>query len=372
MSPRKQPPTPEWLSLKLDNLTLTRKEGFGAFAEGTPLERPDDHTAAEIKAMGKAALTVHNEDRTAWHANLKPVRTAEVESLHEQLNAIFNTSLRQGGQQAKGVAAIDAFPGLGKTTAALAFAKDVHNRLIAQHGRFTEAGHERWPVCRVGMTGDTRMKDFNWALLEFFAHAGRNRGTANAFAYQALDCITSCETRLVVVDDLQFLRFQSQSGTELSNHFKFIANEFPVMLLLIGHNLRGKGLYLDPQLERRITPLGLEPFQVEDEPGRLQWRSLLLALERRLVLANKHLGMLADDLSDYLFARSTGHIGSLITLITRGCERAIRTGEERLTGDLLSQVKLDAAAERLRAEWEAKLQSGAKTSRPSLVKAAKS
>ena len=116
----------------------------------------------------------------------------------------------------------------------------------------------------------------------------------------------------------------------------------------------------------------IEPFQIEDEPGRLQWRSLLLALERRLVLANRHPGMLADDLSDYLFARSTGHIGSLITLITRGCERAIRTGEERLTGDLLSQVKLDAAAERLRAEWEAKLQSGAKTSRPSPAKAAKS
>ena len=41
--------------------------------------------------------------------------------------------------------------------------------------------------------------------------------------------------------------------------------------------------------------------------------------------------MLADDLADYLFARSTGHFASLMSLISRGCLRAIRTGAERLT-----------------------------------------
>jgi hypothetical protein len=30
--------------------------------------------------------------------------------------------------------------------------------------------------------------------------------------------------------------------------------------------------------------------------------------------------MLAEDLCDYLFARSTGHIGSLMTLVNRGCQ----------------------------------------------------
>jgi hypothetical protein len=37
---------------------------------------------------------------------------------------------------------------------------------------------------------------------------------------------------------------------------------------------------------------------------------MLLAIEQRLVLAGKHPGMLADELSDYLFARSTGHSAS--------------------------------------------------------------
>ncbi|WP_239106694.1 hypothetical protein [Streptomyces rubrogriseus] len=54
--------------------------------------------------------------------------------------------------------------------------------------------------------------------------------------------------------------------------------------------------------------------------------------------------MLADDLSDYLFIRSSGHIDSLMTLINRGCQRAIRTGAERLDEELLSRVKIDQAA----------------------------
>ncbi|MEV6588432.1 hypothetical protein [Streptomyces acidicola] len=91
---------------------------------------------------------------------------------------------------------------------------------------------------------------------------------------------------------------------------------------------------------------------------------MLLALEQRLVLADKHPGMLADDLSDYLFARSTGHIGSLMTLINRGCQRAIRNGEERLSRSLLDEVKNDEASEKARQELEAALEKRRLTSRP--------
>jgi len=82
------------------------------------------------------------------------------------------------------------------------------------------------------------------------------------------------------------------------------------------------------------------------------------------VLADKYPGMVADDLSDYLFARSTGHIGSLMTLINRGCQRAVRTGAERLDTALLDQVKNDAAAEKGRRELEMAFSRGKLTTRP--------
>ena len=62
----------------------------------------------------------------------------------------------------------------------------------------------------------------------------------------------------------------------------------------------------------------MRPLQILDEPGRKQWRRLLLSVQRQVVLAGRYPGMLADDLSDYLFARSSGHFASLMALISRG------------------------------------------------------
>jgi hypothetical protein len=173
--------------------------------------------------------------------------------------------------------------------------------------------------------------------------------------------------RLLVVDDLHFLRWKDKNGVEVSNHLKYIANEFPVTLVFIGVGLADKGLFSEgsdygnailAQTGRGTTPLGMAPFLIDTDTGRQDWRRLLLAIEQRLVLARKQPGMLAEDLGDYLFARSTGHIGSLMTLINRGCQRAIRTGEERLTAELLDRVKIDAAAEKGRRELETALAAG--------------
>lgn len=87
-------------------------------------------------------------------------------------------------------------------------------------------------------------------------------------------------------------------------------------------------------------------------------------IEKKLILAEKYPGMLARDLSDYLYARSTGHFASLMALINRGCLRAIRSGHERLDKGLMDQVKNDAAAEESRKELEAAMKAGLLTSRP--------
>jgi hypothetical protein len=53
-----------------------------------------------------------------------------------------------------------------------------------------------------------------------------------------------------------------------------------------------------------------------------------------------------------------------MTLLNRGCQRAMRTGTERLSAVLLDQVKNDAASEGARREVEAALASGWLTTRP--------
>lgn len=75
------------------------------------------------------------------------------------------------------------------------------------------------------------------------------------------------------------------------------------------------------------------------------------------MLASAWRGMVAADLAEYLFTRSSGHFASLMSLISRSCYRAVRTGAESLTTGLLDAVRIDQAAEdaraRLRAETPA-------------------
>jgi hypothetical protein len=70
------------------------------------------------------------------------------------------------------------------------------------------------------------------------------------------------------------------------------------------------------------------------------------------------------DIADYLFARSTGHIGSFCTLIQRGCRQAIKTGRELIDIDLLNTVRIDQASEQAREDLTASFAAGTLTSVP--------
>ena len=185
--------------VRLDNLTLARKEGWRRFVNSPARIAPEPLTRAELGALGEEAVEDYNRRRREWHANLGPIKTPQLAALHEDLWDIVDSNA-QDGDKAKGAVAVDAFPGLGKTTSVLAFACQYHRREINALGDITESGDERWPVCRVGLTGNTGMKEFNRAMLEFFAHPGTRRGTAADYARRALDCVLSCEVRVLIID----------------------------------------------------------------------------------------------------------------------------------------------------------------------------
>jgi hypothetical protein len=366
------------LKTMLDRLTLARKEGFRRMAEAPVRLQPEALTRVQLKALGDEAFAQYNRARRRHHANLGPLQTPQMAALHEDMWDIIESNDEQEGDKAKGAIGIDAFPGLGKTTAVLALARKFHCQEIEENGAFTDNGDERWPVCRVGLTSNAGTRDFNRAILEFYGHAGRFKGTAADFGIRALDCVLTAETKILIIDDVHFLRLrykngnENKTGVEVSNHFKWIANEFPITLIMVGVGLAAMGLFDEgdsyenadlAQMGRRTTPLGMEPFMINTDEGRENWRNALLAIEKKIVLADKYHGMVADDLSEYLFARSTGHIGSLMTLINRGCQRAVRTGAEKLDVAMLDKVKNDAASEKGRTELELAFRTGKITTR---------
>jgi len=352
--------------------SLSAKEGWFQMVDTPAREQPPAKTIKQLSAIGDDERLRYDELRAVWHANLGPIQTPQLAQVHEHLWEIVDSN-RQDGDRVKGAASIDAHPGLGKTTIAVAFGRDFHRRQLELYGEASTSGDQRIPVVYLALTGTTTMWTLNSMLCRFYAHPGAESGNATQLAGRAADCVLSCDTKLVIIDDVHLLDMNRRDSRAVANHFKWLANQFPATFVFVGVGLADRGLLTEglgladaayAQTGRRWTPLTVAPFEVHTEGGRETWRRLLLGIEQMLVLANKHHGMVADDLADYLYARSTGHFASLMTLVTRGCHRAIKSGEERLTAKLLDRVRNDAAAEQARQELMAAFGAGRLTARP--------
>lgn len=354
---------------------LSTRSGWFAMATTPTRTKPPIHSVPELAAMSAVQRRRYDQVRAVWHANLGPIRTPAVQAVFDTMDEICGAN-RQDGDKVKPAVVLDALPGLGKSTAATAFGRAFHLDQIDLHGLAIPTHDGEWqrvPVVYIGLTSNTTMRSLNAMLCRFYGLPGVDRGTATQLANRAADCVANCKTRLIIVDDVHFLDVNRRDGREVANHFKWLANTFPVTFFFVGVGLRARGL-LDEglcgadaafsQTARRWNVLTLHPFDVTNAAGRRTWRNLLLGIERELVLTQHRRGTLADDLSDYLFARSTGHFASLMSLIGRGCYRAVKTGVERLSADLLEQVRIDEAAEKARRGIESAIRTGQITTRP--------
>jgi hypothetical protein len=345
--------------------SLSRKEGWRRYVDTPPRDRPEQLLPAQLERLGEGAREDYDEARHDWHANFGTLRTPQLAAVHDELELIVSAG-RQDPDRVRGAAVIDALPGLGKTTAANSFARGFDRAQIRRHGPLTSEGHERVPVFRVGLTSNTTLRTLNRMICEFYGHPGTGRASAAELASHALDCVLSCESRAGIIDDVHFIDPRRKDGLDVSNHLKWLANELPVTFIYAGVGLAERRFFAEgltgenavlAQTARRWTRLEVPPFEIVSGEGRQHWRGLLKAAERQLVLARAQPGMLTG-LADYLFERTTGHIGSFVTLITRGCFKAIRSGEERLTAGLLDGVRIDEASEQARRQLAAAFAAG--------------
>ncbi|KDN77600.1 ATPase AAA [Streptomyces olindensis] len=348
----------------------TRLDGWLEMVNGPDRLQPPMLTRKQMAAMSRQDLLRYNDIRHVWHANIGPIKTPQLLELHDDLYEIVGSN-RQDGDKAKPAALVDAYPGIGKSTAVREFGRDFHREQIKVRGETTPEGHRRVPVIYIALTGNTQIRGLNAAICRFYRLP--TNGDADTLAERAVDAVLSLRTSIFIIDDIHFLASANSNSARLVNQLKFLSNTFPVTLIYVGVGVQDRGILhegrsaieaLHAQFGRRTTALTLRPFQVEDEPGRVEFRKVLLTIEKKLVLADKYPGMLADDLADHLLAHSSGHFASLMALINRGCYRAIRTGRERLDVELMSKIKNDAAAEEERLELVAAIEAGLLTAKP--------
>ncbi len=170
--------------------TLSLKESWFASLETAPRSQPPSLSIPELRGTGDTERARYEEQRAVWHANLGPISTPQMLAFHEDLDEIVEAN-RQDGDKVKGAAVLAAYPGLGKTMAAVTFGRAFHRRQIALYGPTTPAGHQRVPVVYVGLTANTTMRSLNAMLCRFYAHPGAERGNALQLANRAAECVLS-------------------------------------------------------------------------------------------------------------------------------------------------------------------------------------
>ena len=170
--------TPVLADLDERDWNPSTKTGWFAMAETPARCRPRSHTAEELAAMTPRERLAYDHARALWHANIGPIRTPGVDALFEALEEIVGAN-RQDGDKVKPTAVLDALPGLGKTTAALAFGQAFHRAQIECYGPQVDVDGGRWqriPVVYLGLTSNTTMRSVECHALPLLRAARRGSG----------------------------------------------------------------------------------------------------------------------------------------------------------------------------------------------------
>ncbi|MGW6604282.1 hypothetical protein [Streptomyces sp. NPDC055036] len=162
-------------------------------------------------------------------------------------------------------------------------------------------------------------------------------------------CATAAHVHvdLVLVDELHNLNLGSRAGAEASDQLKYFAERLPATFAYAGIDIEGQGLFAGTrgrQIAGRFVVVPADPFSYATTADKEAWRGLIGTLESVLRL-HEHAPGTLTAMSDYLFHRTGGMIGSLSQLIRGAAVLAIEDGSEAITEELLEIVPIDFAAE---------------------------
>lgn len=316
---------------------------------------PGLRTKAQLRAMTPDHRLLYNADRAAWHAALPLVNTRAVKRVMLELE-MSGTSADHHEMHSQRVSVLDGDPGVGKSMIARYHAANEMGRLARLHylrtqqeGTLTGVGlhaprSEFRPVLYLHLDGAVTKSELlrtmcarlNWPV-------DRDVPGSLARAMKALG------TKLVVIDELQFVNFDGKTGRQVHNALKWITNN-GVRLVLSGNDIdwvlgdRGGAERESSrrQSRGRWIPLSVPPMPYATKADRADWSEVLNAFEQRLRLAGPQKpGWLSEDLAAYTWTSTLGYLNSLTTLILNAASRASLTKTEVIDRDLLDRITLE-------------------------------
>ena len=333
--------------------TLITKEDWQRFVDTPRSTLPPRHTRTHVAKMRPAERERWNGERIRHHASFGPISTPQMEEIHEHLWRQVNLNFNRPGAGAGTI--IDGLGNSGKTTIIIEFGRRYELTLRSRYSsELTAGGDEFIPVVYVTLPAETTIKGLNLALAEFYGAPYHQRATKDELSVMIQRVARRCATSVFLIDDIHFLDFRDKDHRKLNDHLKYLANTISATFIYAGIGCTQGGLLNEggsptfSQTRKRFSLIPVEPFTIDTGGGRRTWASLLEGIEDELVLFDAHPGMLSRTLAGYLYERSGGYIGPLMSLIRQGANLAI----ERASGTRAKEVISESLLEGITIDWD--------------------
>lgn len=343
---------------------LTTKTGWRAFVAN------DFHCAEERFGDLKARRALARRDRNGFdrarldHIRRFVIETRHFEEIHKQLLSVVEANEGADPPLAGGV--IDSVEAnYGKSWTMRHFGRWYERHLLTlglDEGDGDDPNNDDFvPVVYVTLKRDSQTTWLDEQLLRFYgAAAPRSSGSFRMrdLSDRVADEAHACRTSLILVDDIHKLKAWRHDDVAIADHLNYLASEIGATFVYAGINCEEGGVFGEgaegalgfargTQTSGRFMHLKIERFAQDSD-----WQTVLLQFEEELVLLKARPGDLCERLPAYIYERTGGLIGATSYLLRRGALGAIKTGDERITKELLEQIQLPVAAEAEREERE--------------------
>ncbi|WP_326720682.1 MULTISPECIES: TniB family NTP-binding protein [unclassified Streptomyces] len=323
---------------------LTTKEGWRRFVEHES-SPPALLTAVQRAALSSKEELRDDELRRNYHSDLPLVNTPTIQKVIATSRLLVQLN-RQQISARRGII-ISGASGTGKTTALSQLGRAHEIAVRKRHPR----DRARLPVLYVTVPPAATPKMLAMEFARFFGLDFPTRFNITDVVNAVCATAAHVHVDLVLIDELHNLNLATRTGAEASDQLKYLAERLPATFAYAGIDVEDQGLFNGTrgrQIAGRFTVIPATPFPYAPGVDRDAWHSLVGTLESILRLHHHQPGTLTG-LSEYLYHRSGGMIGSLSQLIRGAAVLAIEDGSERITEDLLEIVPVDYAAERSQA-----------------------
>jgi hypothetical protein len=319
---------------------LTTKEGWRRYVEHETIP-PTLLNASEQAALTEREQAREVDQRREYHADLPLVNTPTIRKVISTARLMIQLNRHQVSAR-RGVI-LSGASGTGKTTALTQLGRAHELATRKRHPRY----RTRLPVVYVTVPPAATPKVLAMEFARFFGLAFPSRATITDIVDAVCATAAHVHVDLVLVDELHNLNLGSRAGAEASDQLKYFAERLPATFTYAGIDVESQGLFAGTrgrQIAGRFAVIPAAPFSYATSADKDAWQGLVGTLESMLRL-HEHAPGTLTAMSDYLFHRTGGVIGSLSQLIRGAAVLAIEDGSEAITEELLECVPIDFAAE---------------------------